>query len=67
MVFGSGYREGEGAEERGRTVWVVDAITGETVTERAFVPVPEPDTIYDVEDDMAAISDIAVGSHCLSR
>ncbi|HVI02356.1 MAG TPA: hypothetical protein VM869_26775 [Enhygromyxa sp.] len=65
MVFGSGYREGVGAEERGRTVWVVDAITGETVTERAFMPVPE-DT-YDVEDDSAAISDIAVGSHCLSR
>ncbi|MFO7562685.1 MAG: hypothetical protein R6X02_08565 [Enhygromyxa sp.] len=67
LVFGSGYREGVGPQERGRTVWVVDAITGETVTERAFMPVPESNTLYDVEDDMAAISDIAVASHCLSR
>lgn len=67
MVFGSGYREGYGELERGRTVWVVDAITGETVTERAYLPVPEPGSVYDVTDDMAAISDIAVGSHCLSR
>src|SRR5690606_35081683 len=37
MVFGSGYREGVGDEERGRTVWVVDALTGETVTQRAFM------------------------------
>src|SRR5690606_27565268 len=65
LVFGSGYREGVGQEQRGRTVWLVDAITGETVTDRAFMPVPEPDTLYDVEDDLAAISDIAVGSHCL--
>ena len=67
MVFGSGYREGVGAIERGRTVWMVDAMTGETVTERAYLPIPEPGTAYDITDDMAAISDIAVGSHCLSR
>src|SRR5690606_6151980 len=67
MVFGSGYREGSGPLERGRTVWMVDAITGETVTERAYLPIPEAGTAYDLTDDMAAISDIAVGSHCLSR
>jgi hypothetical protein len=67
MVFGSGYREGVGEVERGRTVWLVDAISGETVTEKAFMPVPDPASIYDVEDDYAAVSDIAVGSHCLSR
>jgi hypothetical protein len=67
MIFGSGYRNGIGQEERGRTVWLVDALTGEDVTHRAYMPVPDPDTIYDVEDDLTAVSDIAVGSHCLSR
>ncbi|KIG13947.1 hypothetical protein DB30_07363 [Enhygromyxa salina] len=67
LVFGSGYREGQGAAERGRTVWVVDAITGETVTKKAFMGVPAANTTYDVADDYAAIADIAVGSHCLSR
>jgi hypothetical protein len=67
LVFGSGYREGVGDEERGRTVWVVDALTGETVKQRAFLEPPDPDSIYDVADDYAAVSDIAVGSHCLSR
>jgi hypothetical protein len=46
---------------------VVDALTGETVTKRAYMPPPDPTTIYDVIDDYAAVSDIAVGSHCLSR
>jgi hypothetical protein len=67
MVFGSGYTDGVGDEERGRTVWVVDALTGETVTQRAFMAPPDPDTIYDVAADYAAVSDIALGSHCLSR
>jgi hypothetical protein len=67
LVFGSGYREGVGGEERGRTVWVVDALTGETVKQRAFLEPPAPNSIYDVADDYAAVSDIAVGSHCLSR
>src|SRR5690606_7285794 len=40
LVFGSGYREVVGQEQRGRTVWLVDAITGETVTDRPFMPVP---------------------------
>ncbi|PRQ03339.1 hypothetical protein ENSA5_16930 [Enhygromyxa salina] len=65
LVFGSGYRDGVGAVERGRTVWVVDAMTGETVTQRAYVE-PVADT-YDVTDDLTQASDIAVGSHCLSR
>src|SRR5690606_5896116 len=34
---------------------------------RAYLPIPEAGTAYDLTDDMAAISDIAVGSHCLSR
>ncbi len=67
MVFGSGYREGWGGPERGRTVWVVDAITGETVTQRALMPVPADSAFYDVDDDLTAVSDVAVGSHCLSR
>jgi hypothetical protein len=67
LVFGSGYRDGVGGEERGRTVWMVDAITGQTVTQKAFMAVPDPDSFYDVEDDMTAVSDIAIGSHCLSR
>jgi hypothetical protein len=65
LVFGSGYRDGVGADERGRTVWVVDAMTGETVTQKAYVA-PVNDT-YDVADDVIQASDIAVGSHCLSR
>jgi hypothetical protein len=67
LVFGSGYRDGVGEEERGRTVWVVDALTGETVTQRAFMEPPDPETTYDVADDYAAVADIALGSHCLSR
>src|SRR5690606_33312972 len=67
LVFGSGYRNGSGSDERGRTVWVVDALTGETVTQRAYLPPPDPSTIYDTIDDYAVVSDIAVGSHCLSR
>lgn len=67
MVFGSGYRDGVGGVERGRTVWLVDALTGESLTKRAYMPVPDPGTTYDVADDVAAVSDVAVGSHCLSR
>ena len=67
LVFGSGYRNGSGSDERGRTVWVVDALTGETVTQRAYMPPPDPSTMYDTIDDYAVVSDIAVGSHCLSR
>ncbi|PRQ10226.1 type IV pilin biogenesis protein [Enhygromyxa salina] len=66
MVFGSGYRNGVGDVERGRTVWVVDAMTGETVTQRAYVAPPVASS-YDVLDDLTQASDIAVGSHCLSR
>ncbi|PRP99019.1 hypothetical protein ENSA5_29400 [Enhygromyxa salina] len=65
LVFGSGYRDEVGAVERGRTVWVVDAMTGETVTERAYVK--SVNKTYDVSDDVTQVSDIAVGSHCLSR
>jgi hypothetical protein len=65
LVFGSGYRDGVGAVERGRTVWVVDAMTGETVTQKAYAA-PIADT-YDTADNLTQASDIAVGSHCLSR
>ncbi len=67
MVFGSGYREGVGHQNRGRVVWMVDAITGETVTDKAFMTPPLANTTYDVLDDIAAIGDVAIGSHCLSR
>jgi hypothetical protein len=67
MVFGSGYREGVGHLQRGRVVWLVDAMTGETVTEKAYVPPPANGTTYDVLADIAEIGDVAMGSHCLSR
>ena len=67
MVFGSGYREGAGSGRRGRVVWVVDAITGETVTDRAIVANPATGTAYDATADIAQIGDVAVASHCLSR
>ena len=67
LVFGSGYREGVGDPRRGRVVYMVDALTGSTTTNRALVSVPPAGSTYDALDDVAAISDIAVGSHCLSR
>ncbi len=67
LVFGSGYRNGSGDARRGRVLWAVDAITGESVTQRAYLAPPDPDTIYDEIDDLTAVNDIAVGSHCLSR
>src|SRR5690606_20083176 len=67
LVFGSGYREGVGHQQRGRVAWMVDAITGETVTDKAYMIPPPANTPYDVADDLAAVGDIAIGSHCLSR
>jgi hypothetical protein len=67
MVFGSGYREGLGSGRRGRVVWVVDAITGQTVTDKAIVQNPAVGTTYDTLADLAQVSDVAVASHCLSR
>ena len=67
LVFASGYREGVGDSKRGRVAWMVDAITGETVTDRAYMPPPANGTTYDALGDIAAVADIAVGSHCLSR
>ncbi|NVB38695.1 type IV pilin biogenesis protein [Pseudenhygromyxa sp. WMMC2535] len=67
LVFGSGYSDGVGDAHRGRVMWVVDAITGETVTEKAYLAPPASGTTYDTDEDVAAVSDIAVSSHCLSR
>ncbi|EDM75360.1 type IV pilin biogenesis protein, putative [Plesiocystis pacifica SIR-1] len=67
LVFGSGYREGAGEDERGRTMWMVDAATGETLVSKALIPLPAEGTTYDALDDVTAVTDIAVGSHCLSR
>lgn len=67
LVFGSGYRNGAGNKYRGRTVWLVDAVTGETVTEKAYVPRINDGTTYDISDDVTAVGDVAVSSHCLSR
>lgn len=67
MVFGSGYRNEAGEPERGRVVWMVDALTGETITKKAYAAAPADGAFYDLEDDMAEVSDVAVGSHCLSR
>src|SRR5690606_3721278 len=65
--FASGYREGVGDSKRGRVAWMVDAITGETVTDRAYMAPPANGTTYDALADVAEVADIAVGSHCLSR
>ena len=67
LVFGSGYREGVGHLQRGRVAWMVDAMTGETVTNKAYMTPPPAGTTYDIADDVASIGDIAVASHCLSR
>ena len=58
MVFGSGYREGFGDAKRGNVVWMVDAMTGEKVTEKAYIAPPGSGT-YDVAGDVAQIGDIA--------
>jgi hypothetical protein len=67
LVFGSGYRNGAGDARRGRVAWMVDAITGETVTAKAHMTTPQAGTTYDTLDDVTAASNIAVTSHCLSR
>ncbi|MCA9700977.1 MAG: type IV pilin biogenesis protein, partial [Myxococcales bacterium] len=68
LVFGSGYREGlADPQHGGRVLWRVDAATGETVTEKAFLAPPPAGTSYGSDDDIVAVGDIAVGSHCLSR
>lgn len=67
LVFGSGYREGIGDARRGRVVWMVDAMTGETVAEKAYIAPPANGTTFDVLADIAQIGDVAMGSHCLSR
>ncbi|EDM81476.1 type IV pilin biogenesis protein, putative [Plesiocystis pacifica SIR-1] len=67
LVFGSGYREGAGWGKRGRVVWMVDAATGETVTQRAIIKNVNQDTTYDVKADVTQAGDVAVTSHCLSR
>ena len=67
LVFGSGYREGQGPVHRGRTVWLVDALTGQTYHDTAFFQAPPDQRYYDTPDDFAAINDPAVGTHCLSR
>ncbi|MFV8752579.1 type IV pilin biogenesis protein [Nannocystaceae bacterium ST9] len=67
LVFGSGYRNNAGPVQRGRTVWLVDALTGESFHEGAYFTPPADNLHYDTPDDLAAISDPAIGSHCLSR
>ncbi|MFV8756616.1 type IV pilin biogenesis protein [Nannocystaceae bacterium ST9] len=67
LVFGSGYRHNQGPVHRGRTVWLVDALTGETYHDTAFFQAPPDQRYYDTPDDFAAINDPAIGTHCLSR
>ncbi|MCA9696781.1 MAG: type IV pilin biogenesis protein, partial [Myxococcales bacterium] len=67
LVFGSGYREDQGDARRGKVLWMVDATTGETVTAKALLPTPTAGTAYDEDGDVAVVTDIAIGSHCLSR
>jgi hypothetical protein len=67
LVFGSGYREGQGAAHRGRSVWLVDAITGgEFYNDTAFFQAPPDQRYYDTADDFATINDAAIATHCLS-
>jgi hypothetical protein len=68
LVFGSGYRVGQGAVHRGRTYWLVDALTGgEFYNDTAFFQAPPDQRYYDTPDDFAAINDPAISTHCLSR
>lgn len=63
LVFGAGYASDD-ANGRGRTIVVADALTG-AVIETAELPAPDDDDVYD--PDFAAVTDVAVGSHCISR
>ena len=67
LVFGSGYRDGSGAVQRGRVTWMVDAMTGAKVTAKAYAAPPQIGSTYDTLDDVTNVGDVAVASHCLSR
>jgi hypothetical protein len=63
LVAGSGYADGTGGPNEGRSLFVANAMTGE-VLERAVMP-EIVDPVY--EDVFGAVVDPAVGSHCISR
>ncbi|GEM_PF-1078587 len=71
VVFGSGYVDGTPTSNaHGRTVWMLDAITGETVTpfpSGASMPLPDAGTLYDIGDDYSLVGDMAISTHCLSK
>lgn len=67
VVFGSGYPEKPGVTYQGQTLFVVDALTGETEGELARFPAPNNQSrIYDDLDDYALVSDPAIASQCQS-
>ncbi|NVB36665.1 type IV pilin biogenesis protein [Pseudenhygromyxa sp. WMMC2535] len=67
LVFGSGYAEAGQGELAGRVLWKVDALTGEASSERALMAAPEQGTSFDDPAEVAAVGDVVVTSHCLSR
>ena len=67
LVFGSGYPKAQDGPENGHVVWLVDAITGEEVVNKAWVDPPVNGTSFDHAKLITTTSDIAVTSHCLSR
>jgi hypothetical protein len=65
FVMGTGYPlTGGGGSDHGRTLLRVDALTGQIV-EHAVLPPVDPTTLY--EPVFGTVTDVAVGTHCLSR
>lgn len=65
FVMGTGYPlTGGGGSEHGRTLMRSDALTGEII-EHAVLPPVDPTDNY--EPVYGTVTDIAVGTHCLSR
>jgi hypothetical protein len=67
LVFASGYPENAAKSYQGHTLFMVDAVTGETFGELAYFPGPnDPNKIYDTVDDYALVPDPAVATYCES-
>jgi len=63
LVAGSGYPDGGGHVDEGRSLFVANALTGELL-ERAAMPAIGG-SVY--ESEFGTVVDPAVGSHCVSR
>jgi hypothetical protein len=66
VVMGSGYQTipPDPANEQGRRLWLANALNGE-VEQFAILPAHDPAKAWDA--NFGALTDIAVGTHCISR